>query len=235
MSSSAPGRSNSRSTRVVRELFKNRAYEELRSRLFNNQYEPGTYLSERQLAAELGMSKTPVKAALERLEQEGFITVSPQSGIVVRELSDSEIAEIYEVRVALEGYALRTMADGPTDALLERWEANLQALQELVEQPDNRQRVVVLDTEFHALPSLFLGNQHLIRMMQQISDKIRIVTNSVFTLLPHRTQQSWQEHQEIVAAMRCGDGQRAAALMESHIRLGYKLLVQARKQRELSE
>jgi DNA-binding GntR family transcriptional regulator len=230
MSSSAASRPTPQSTPVVRELFKNRAYDELRARLFNNQYEPGAYLSERQLAAELGMSKTPVKAALERLEQEGFITVSPQSGIVVRELSDVEVAEIYEVRMALEGYVLRTVAGGPIAELIKRWESNLKALKEVAEQPNNRQQVVALDTEFHALPSELLGNQQLIRMMQQISDKIRIVTHNVFTLLPHRTPQSWQEHFEIVAAMRSGDGQRASDLMEAHIRRGYELLVKARKQ-----
>lgn len=235
MSSSAASRPTPHTAPVVRELFKNRAYDELRARLFNNQYEPGTFLSERQLAAELGMSKTPVKAALERLEQEGFITVSPQSGIVVRELSDVEVAEIYEVRMALEGYVLRSVAGRPIAELIQRWEINLNALEKIAEQPNNRQQVVALDTEFHALPSEILGNQQLIHMMQQISDKIRMVTHNVFTLLPHRTPQSWQEHCGIVAAMRSGDGLLASNLMKAHIRLGYELLVEARKKRAQAE
>src|SRR5690349_20231147 len=76
-------------------LLKDEAYESIKQRLLNNDYPPGSFLSERQLAGGLGMSKTPVKAALERLESEGFITVSPQQGIVVRELSVREIADQY--------------------------------------------------------------------------------------------------------------------------------------------
>ena len=69
---------------AARSFLKERAYDDIKKRLLSDAYPPGTFLSERQLALSLGMSKTPVKAALERLESEGFITVSPQQGIVVR-------------------------------------------------------------------------------------------------------------------------------------------------------
>src|SRR5262245_56779925 len=85
-------------------LMKERAYSEIKRRILNCDYPPGSFLSERNLATTLGMSKTPVKAALERLEHEGFITVSPQQGIVVRELSIREIADQYEIRTALESF-----------------------------------------------------------------------------------------------------------------------------------
>src|SRR5215831_7744368 len=62
-------------------LLKERAYDELKRRILNDDYPPGSFLAERRLAEELGMSKTPVKAALERLELEGFLLVSPQQGI----------------------------------------------------------------------------------------------------------------------------------------------------------
>src|SRR5215216_6564500 len=88
----------------LRSLLKDRAYERIKQRLLNNDYPPGSFLSERQLAENLGMSKTPVKGALERLEAEGLISVSPQQGIVVRELSVHEIADQYEIRAVLESY-----------------------------------------------------------------------------------------------------------------------------------
>src|SRR6266567_4439531 len=93
-----------------RSFLKDRAYELIKQRLLNNDYPPGSFLSERQLAENLGMSKTPIKGALERLESEGFITVSPQQGIVVRELSVHEIADQYEIRGVLESYTLRSLA-----------------------------------------------------------------------------------------------------------------------------
>ncbi|MFO0923157.1 MAG: GntR family transcriptional regulator [Pirellulales bacterium] len=224
ISISADSNSSPKPGRTSRELFKTKAYEELRSRLFNCQYEPGIVLSERQLAAELGMSKTPVKAALERLELEGFITVSPQSGIRIRELTDTEIAELYDVRIALECFVLRSVTGRLTIDQLDQWDRNLQTLAEIALDPSNRKQVVELDTEFHSLPSQFMGNQQIIKLMEQYSQKIRMVTHSVFTRLPNRAPQSLAEHREIYNAVRNGDGQSAAELMESHIRLGHNLL-----------
>src|SRR5438093_142094 len=115
----------------LRSLLKDHAYESIKQRLLNNDYPPGSFLSERQLAGGLGMSKTPVKAALERLESEGFITVSPQQGIVVRELSVREIADQYEIRAVLESYVLRTVAGKLTPQQLALVRANLDAQAQL--------------------------------------------------------------------------------------------------------
>lgn len=213
-----------------RELFKDQAYEELRSRLFSNDYSPGTKLSERKLAAELGMSKTPIKAALERLEVEGYITISPQSGIVVREPTDEEIEELFELRAALEGFVLRSVAARLTEAQLAALEQNLCKLEEISTDSSRRKEVVMLDTQFHQLPSEFLGNQQILKLTQQFSDKIRLMTTSVFSLMPYRASQSLIEHREILAALRAGQGQQASDLMEAHIRLGHRLLRQARRE-----
>jgi DNA-binding GntR family transcriptional regulator len=215
---------------VARELFKNRAYDELRSRLFSNQYPPGTLLSERQLAAELGMSKTPIKAALERLEMEGFVSVSPQQGIIVCDLSDKEIADLYEIRIALEGYVLKSLAGRLTPEQWKRWNVNLSALSKNTGAPRNRRRAVALDTEFHILPCEFLGNHQILKTMQQLSNKIEIVINRVFALMPNRASESLIEHRSIMRAVRSGNGQRAASLVEAHLRLGHHMLSVARVQ-----
>src|SRR5215472_5556087 len=132
-----------------RSFLKDRAYEMIKRRLLNNDYPPGSFLSERQLAESLGMSKTPVKGALERLEAEGFITVSPQQGIVVRELSVREIADQYEIRSVLESYALRTLAGQLTPEQAARVQANLEA-QLRLRGSGEVARGVELDAAFHA-------------------------------------------------------------------------------------
>lgn len=229
---SLPVRASSKTTTKTRELFKNRAYDELSTRFSNCLYAPGTFLSERQLAAELGMSKTPVKAALERLEMEGFITVSPQSGIVVRELGDIEIADIYEIRIALEGYAVKAIAGRITEPQLEEWSATLSAMKGIANQPQkNHLQVVELDDRFHSLPIKFLGNAQILQTMKQLSVKNKMVINSVFSVLPDRAGQSLQEHRQIVAAVSAGDGPGAGQLMEAHIRVGHEILRTARKNR----
>jgi DNA-binding GntR family transcriptional regulator len=213
--------------KAPRELFKNIAYEELRSRFDNRLYPPGTFLSERQLAEELGMSKTPVKAALERLELEGFITVSPQSGIVVRELSLDEITQMYEIRLALDAFVLRSLAGRLTSEQLAKWELNLERYAAAEGKPELLREAVLLDAEFHLLPSQFLGNKLIINTMQQFSVQIFQVINRVFSRLPSRVSQSLIEHREIVDAVRQGKGDLARELVEVHLRVGHEVLVQA--------
>lgn len=210
-----------------RSLLKDRAYERIKSRLLNNDYPPGSFLSERQLAETLGMSKTPVKAALERLESEGFISVSPQQGIVVRELSVHEIADQYEIRAALESYTLRTVAGNLTPDQITRIRANLQAQARLRGRGDVAKRVD-LDAAFHAQFVEFLGNGEILRVIVQLREKMQRVVTQVFRLCPARFETSYDEHAAIAAAVIDGDGARAAALLVQHLEQGKRLILSPR-------
>ncbi len=108
-----------------RGLLKEQAYVELKQLILSGAIAPGSFLAERQLAGRLGMSKTPVRAALERLELEGFVTVSPQQGILVRDLSLHEIADQYEIRIALEAFVVRHVAGRLAAPQVERLRDNL--------------------------------------------------------------------------------------------------------------
>jgi DNA-binding GntR family transcriptional regulator len=200
------------------------AYGEIKRRLLNDDYPPGCFLSERQLAETLGMSKTPVKAALERLEAEGFITVSPQQGIVVREMSVREIADQYEIRAALESYTLRTLAGRLTPEQIGRVRANLAAQAKLRGKPDVP-RAVELDAEFHTQFAEFLGNEEILRVVFQLREKMQRVVSRVFRLRAGRIATSHDEHTAIAAAVTGGDGARAADLIVHHLELGKRLIL----------
>ena len=90
------------------------AYNEIKRRIIDAAYPPGTKLSEVQLADEFGFGRSPVRSAFARLQTEGWVTVSPQSGTYVRNLSEAEIAEIYDLRLLLETHATRTAAQNIT-------------------------------------------------------------------------------------------------------------------------
>src|SRR3954447_7273637 len=111
-------------------LLKERAYDEIKRLLLKGDLAPGTFLAERQLAARLGMSKTPVRSALERLEAEGFISISPQQGAIVRDLSMNEIADQYEIRVALETFVARNVSGRLNRHQIAQVRANLEAQRE---------------------------------------------------------------------------------------------------------
>ncbi|MBA4065622.1 MAG: GntR family transcriptional regulator [Isosphaera sp.] len=225
MAARPPARSEA--SAPARGLLKDQAYDRIKQRLLSDEYPPGTFLSERQLAEGLGMSKTPVKAALERLEAEGFIAVSPQQGIVVRELSVREIADQYEIRAALESYALRTLAGTLTADQVARVRENL-AAQARLRGTGDVAAGVELDAAFHTQFVEFLGNREISRALGRLREKMRQVVTRVFRLSPARIDTSHDEHVAIADAVIGGDGPRAADLVVRHLELGKQLILSPR-------
>src|SRR3954451_4881082 len=147
----------------ARGLLKERAYNEIKRMVLTGELNPGTFLAERQLAARLGMSKTPVRSALERLESEGFISISPQQGAIIRDLSLNEVADQYEIRMAIETFVARNLAGRLSGDQVVRVQANLEAQRANLE-VGSVERGVALDEEFHTLFCEFLGNQEILRV-----------------------------------------------------------------------
>ena len=141
---------------------------------------------------------------VERLELEGFVTVSPQQGIVVREVSVAEVADQFEIRAALEGFVVRTLAGRLAPDQVARAEANL-AAQEANLGPADIPRCVTLDTEFHLLFCEFLGNQEILRVMLRLRDKVHGTILRVYDRNRGRMNSSVEEHRAIWGAIRDGD------------------------------
>jgi len=211
----------------ARAYLKDEAYTQLKQRLLSSHYPPGSFLSERQLARDFGMSKTPVKAALERLEAEGYVSVSPQQGIVVRELSIREIADQYEIRSALESYVVRTLAGRLTPRQVESVQGNLQAQADL-RGTSEVGRGVELDAVFHTQFVEFLGNQEIVRVFGQLRDRMQRIVTRVFQITPTRIDSSYNEHVDIATAIIAGQGPKAAALMVAHLERGKQLILSPR-------
>lgn len=208
-------------------LLKDRAYAEIKQQIQSGEFAAGAFLSERQLAALLGMSKTPIKAALERLEHEGFIAVSPQQGIVVRELSIAEVADQFELRKALETYVVQAIAGRLGGKQLQAVERNLRqqsaaASRELVG------RLVELDTEFHLLLCEAFGNRAIIECLVQHRAKMHRVIFQVMSKAPGRLTDAVREHDEIFAAVRDGRSADAARLLDRHLEFGKQYLLSSR-------
>ena len=206
---------------------KKRAYTSLKRLLVSGPLVPGSFLSERQLAKQLGMSSTPVRAALERLEAEGFIAISPQQGIVVRELTIQEIIDHYEVREALETYVIRRISGRLDEAQVGRVRANLDEQRRSLETGD-LERNVELDAEFHSLFCEFFGNDQITRVMLQLRDKIHRAIVSIAKQDRSRMRDSYREHVGISEAVMAGEADRAAALLEDHLEAGRSSILSPR-------
>jgi DNA-binding GntR family transcriptional regulator len=212
----------------ARGLLKERAYDEIKGLILGGGLPPGTFIAERQLAARLGMSKTPVRSALERLESEGFISISPQQGAIIRNLSLDEIADQYEIRTALETFVARNLAGRLTGDQVVRVEANLEAQRANLD-VSSVERGVALDEEFHTLFCEFLGNQEILRVMGQLSDKVHRVISQVFTINASRMVSSYEEHRAIAEAIFEGDSPLAARRIEEHLQVGKLALLSPRR------
>jgi DNA-binding GntR family transcriptional regulator len=190
----------------------------------DGELETGAFLSERALALRLGMSKTPIKAALERLEQERFIIVSPQQGVVVREISLEEIRDHYEIRIALEGFIVQRLANRLSSAHFEMLEENLETMRVQLES-DNRTYAMYADADFHLLLCSFHGNQEVTRVMRHQREKLYHVVTKLQVNHPDRISKSLDEHRAVVEALKEGDGDLAATAMLNHLNNGRRLLV----------
>ena len=207
-----------------RPLLKDQAYQALKESIIGGTFAPGTFLSERQLAAQLDMSKTPVRAALERLENEGFIAVSPQQGIVVRELPLHEIVDLFDIRIALETFVLRSSAGRLDAGQIERLEANLAEQKESARLED-QERGTRLDADFHLMLCEFSGNREILRVMERLRDKLYLVVLKIHRQDVKRLHTSYAEHAAIAAALIAGDGAAAADQVAEHLRYGKQFLV----------
>lgn len=211
-------------TAPKRNLLQDRAYEELKKLIQSGAFPPGTFLSERQLSQRLRMSKTPIRSALVRLDIEGFVSVSPQQGILVREPGLQEIVDIFDIRVALETFVVRQIAGRLSPAQAERLKANLREQAEAVE-AENETRLTELDADFHLLLCSFLGNREVERVLWTLRDKLHRIILRVMRQAPGRLRTAYQEHAAIGEAVLRGKGDAAAERIVKHLEFGKKFLV----------
>ena len=222
----APGRnheSTSSSNEDGARSLKQRAYAELKNRILVGALPPGMLLSERELARDLKMSRTPVHAALERLEGDGLVTVAAQQGIVVCSISPQEIADHFELREALESFIVSRLAGRLTSDQAERLGRNIEEHRRAVERGDVAEHIRI-DSEFHLLLSEFHGNAEIRRAMGRIRDKIHRVMHHISARSPGRMVGALAEHEAISAALLAGDGAAAADRMAAHLRGGLQSL-----------
>lgn len=200
------------------------AYLALKELILSEQLAPGSFLSERQIAERLGMSKTPVRLAIERLSMEGLLTVSPQQGVLVTVPSVEEIRDLFELRRLLEGYTVRKLAGRLSPGQIQVLHDDLKAQEEAVEAGDvwgYRQ----LDTQFHLRLAEFLNNQEIRRIMEQLSDRLMRIIFRIVNRQPSRMRPSTEEHRGILEAIMEGDGEAAEERMAQHLEWGRQFLM----------
>ncbi|MFI6941450.1 GntR family transcriptional regulator [Streptomyces sp. NPDC050418] len=192
-----------------------RVYQHVKQAVLDRRYEGGTLLTEGELAADVGVSRTPVREALLKLEVEGLLKLYPKKGALVLPVSAQEIADVVETRLLVEEHAVRKAVPAPP-RLIARLEELLARQREQAEAGDYA-AAAQSDRCFHAEIVRSGGNEILSRLYDQLRDRQLRMGIAVMHSHPDRTAKTLGEHSEILEALRAGETDAAVAVIHRHI------------------
>ena len=191
------------------------AYEQLRRRILDNVWPPGHRALEHEVAAELGMSRTPVREALLRLQNEGLVEVIPRHGVRVLPVSSADMREIYEVITALECMAVEILARRkPGEAELKPLTQATRAMDKALK-ADDLDAWADADEAFHNALVELAGNRQLLATVMNYRDRVHRARAFTLRLRP-KPVNSNKAHRQLVERLLAGDVAGAAAANRGH-------------------
>ena len=198
------------------------AYQYIRSALRAGQFKPGERLREIELAKQIGLSRTPIREALSRLEAEGLVTHDATRGVVVAELDYSMLTELYYMREVLEGTAARLVAQHASsveisilDDLCHQYEAAL----------GDEAALTASNRRFHETLYRCSHNRYLLNMVTVLHDALSLLTGTTLGD-PGRGEETLREHRAVVTAIRARDADAAEQALRAHIQTAHKVRMQ---------
>ncbi len=190
------------------------AYEQLKAAIITLRLQPGSYLNETAICAELRLSRSPVHHALHRLMHEGLVSVVPRKGVLVKPLSMNDFLELMAVRRINEPTGAALAAERITQAELEHLNANLAIMREA--KRDNLINLIMLDRNFHALIATASRNRALAQIIKSVHDRSSRFWALALSLGVH-LDDILQEHISILHYLQQRDAQNVSAAMVAHI------------------
>jgi DNA-binding GntR family transcriptional regulator len=186
----------------------------LKRDIFDFRLLPGDRFTESEVAARLNVSRTPVREALYRLQQEGYLQVHLRSGWSVREVDFRKFDELYDLRIALEVASVRKLCGQDTLPQLEQLKSVWLVARE--DRSSDGERVCALDEAFHATLVAATGNREMARCHREVTERIRLLRRLDFTA-PDRIVATYEEHAQILRAVLRRNADRAIRLLCKHI------------------
>lgn len=180
-------------------------------------FRPGEKINEVELAAQLGVSRTPVRAALNRLESDGFVVSVPNKGFYARNLTPEAVRDLYELRAAIECAAFVLACERASDHEVEATVAAWEQHSDLDEQ-GSWAKIALADEAFHMALTRLSKNAQMASALEALASRIRFFRRVNLEVLAQRTE-SYQEHAAIIDALRRRDAAKGAAILQKHITL----------------
>lgn len=213
------------------------AYDYLKEMILSGRLEPDVLYSETKISAEIGVSRTPMREALRCLSQDGYITVVPSKGFMLRVLNEKDMEESIQIRCAIEGFCAQMIAAeaetkkgqklfGILGKLLEKQEKILQSkdaprMENIQNGNWSRgalEKFMEYDHQFHLALVDYAGNQEFRKTFQRLMYLIRLTTARALSV-PGRTEDTLKEHRMFYSYLKDGDGDKAYKLLMMHLML----------------
>ena len=206
-----------------------KVYIALEEAILSGEYKRGDSLTEMSLCRKLGVSRTPVRSALHKLFEEGLIEILPNRGAVVIGMNDDDLADIYKIRIKLEGLASAMAAQRMNDEEKAKLAETVE-LSEFYLGKGDVEKLKELDTNFHIIIYKASGNRMLSKILSELHRNIRSYRKLSLTV-PGRLEKSIDEHKEILAAINSGDAATADEITSRHIENAMNNMIIATKGR----
>jgi len=196
------------------DLLSTKVYRILKSRIIKGNLKPGERLLESKIAEQLGVSRTPVREALQKIAAEGFVKMEPNLGIVVHEFSLKDLKEVLQIRRVLERLAASAAAEKINQEEINQLEKNIEETNICVIKNDVV-TYIEFNAKFHNLICQFSRNERLIKICSQLVGPEHRFQIKALTI-PGRLKYSLEEHQKIVEALKRRDAEQAGRLSQKH-------------------
>jgi len=187
-------------------------YHELRQAILDGHYKPGQPVRETEVAVRLNVSRTPVREAFRRLQTDGILQFTPWRGVVVAELDERQIVELYAMRKVLEGTAASMAARNATTDQIAGLERNIIQTEGLTDP----ERLANLNREFHHALFVAADNRYLLHAMNALRDPMALLSKTTYSV-SDRPVTAQTEHRQILAVIKQRDGAAAEKLAFDHI------------------
>lgn len=206
-----------------------RVYLHIKDLILDGEFKAGDRLVERELAERLNISRTPIREALFRLESQGFVKTVPRKGVIVADISEKEIIEVFTILSSLEVLAAKLAVQKLDDEMKNKFTGSIMKVQEFLNNPE--EDAAELHRELNHLLYSSAKNVKLYEMLSGLSDYIRAFAK-IGHKNPGRAKQSMEEHLKIMEAIVNKEMEMAEYLTKIHIENSKKAYIEAVQQNE---
>lgn len=215
-------------TKIIKrsETLQAQVYEYLREKILFGGIAPGQRLIEERLCEETGVSRSPIREAMRRLEKDGLVVVMAQGGVTVYQPTIEDFTSLFECRLSLEPTAARYATERRTETELASLQELMDSMSTLDYQNESR-RTHELNFAFHQRIAEASKNPYMSKIMNELKVLISFYRNAILQMHPRRPQTVLEEHAAILDAIRRQDGPGAQASMAEHVTRDFQLCMDA--------